>query len=120
MKKLLTIALALGASVLLGMHAAYADCIRLKFENDSAKTIRYLYVSPSTFGGWGNDILGSDLLYSGDSGSFSGCFNSTDDNYDFRAIFSDGTYKEWRQGVNIVGGATVWVDSSYVLHWIRW
>jgi len=60
------------------------------------------------------------VLRPGDAEAISVCFNTYDDNYDFRAIFTDGTYKEWRQGANIVGGATVWVDPAYVLHWSNW
>ena len=117
MKKLATIALALGASANMGMQAAHADCIRLRFDNESDRTIRYLYVSPSTSGYWGNDLLGSDVLYPGDSEDISVCFNSDDDNYDFRAVFNDGSYGEWSRGVNIVGSASVWVDRRGVLHW---
>jgi len=116
MKKLVTIALALGASAIMGMQPTHAECIRVRFSNETGRTIRYLYVSPSTFRGWGDDLLGSDVLYPGDSGTISACFNSYDDNYDFKAVFNDGGYEEWRAGVNIVGSGTVWVDRNFVLH----
>lgn len=116
MRKLVTIALALGASGIIGMQAASADCIRLRFDNESGRTIRYLYVSPSTFGSWGNDRLGSDVLYPGDAEAISVCFDSNDDNYDFKAVFNDGSSEVWSDGVNIVGSATVWVDRRGALH----
>src|SRR5258708_20705923 len=117
MRKLTIIALALGASAIMMMQAAHADCIRVRFDNESGKTIRHLYVSPSTFGRWGNDVLGSDVIYPGDAEAISVCFNSNDDNYDFKAVYNDGSSDEWREGVNIVGSATVWADHRRVLHW---
>lgn len=116
MNKLVIIALAIGASAIYSMQSASAECIRLRFENDTSKTIRYLYVSPSVSGSWGNDVLGSYSLYPGDSEFFSGCFNSDDDNYEFKAIFDDGSSDEWRDGVNIVGTGSVWLDRHLVLH----
>jgi hypothetical protein len=107
-------AVALSASVF--AQAAHADCIRLGFENATGKTIRYLYVSPSTYRGCGRDVLGSDVLGTGDTEFVAACFDSDDDNYDFKAVYSDGSFDEWRNGVNISGSAFVWVDRRHVLH----
>ena len=116
MNKLITLSLALGASALMMMQAAHAECIGVRFENDTGKTIQYLYVSPSALDRWGDDVLGSDILSPGDSEVISTCFYSDDDNYDFKAVFNDGTYEEWRAGVKIVGAGSVWVDRRFVLH----
>ena len=116
MKTVAKIMLALGASTLMGMQAARAECIQVRFENNSNRTVRYLYVSPSTFVNWLDDVLGAYSLYPGDSDLFSACFRSTDDNYDFKAIFDDGTSSEWRDGVRIIRAGSVWIDSAMVLH----
>jgi hypothetical protein len=108
--------LALGASATMGIQPASAECIRLRFENDTNRTIRYLYVSPSVFGGWLDDVLGSSSLYPGDAETISTCFRSDDDNYDFKAVYDDGGSSEWREGVRIIRNGSVWVDRGLVLH----
>lgn len=111
--------LALSASALFGMHTQAQQCIDVRFKNDSNRTIRYLYVSPSTLDGWFNDVLGSYILNPGDAETFEACFRSDDDDYDFKAVFDDGSSTQWRDGVPIHGYASVWVDSAMVLHYSR-
>jgi hypothetical protein len=116
MKKLVTTMLALSASAVMGLQVAHGECVRVNFENWSGRTIQRLYISPSTFRGWGDDVLGDNVLNAGRYTTVSRCFDSYDDDYDFKAVYADGGVDEWRQGVSISGNGTVWVDYNSVLH----
>ena len=116
MKKLVTTILALSASAVVALQVAQGECVRVNFENRSGRTIQRLYISPSTFRGWGDDVLGNNILSAGRYTTISRCFDSDDNDYDFKAVYSDGTVDEWRQGVSIYGNATVWVDYNSVLY----
>jgi hypothetical protein len=116
MKKSIRTILAIGASAVIGLQFAHGECVRVNFQNWSGRTIQRLYMSPSTFRGWGGDVLGNSVLGAGRYTTIARCFDSDDDDYDFKAVYSDGSVDEWRQGVTIFGTATVWVDDDSVLH----
>ncbi|HBL13952.1 MAG TPA: hypothetical protein DD379_21670 [Cyanobacteria bacterium UBA11162] len=82
-------------SLLAGLNAqlAHADHLDFTLYNESSKPIYYLYVSAARSDTWGQEILGSDVLYSGEytritfptQTSESPCI------YDIRVIFADKT-----------------------------
>ena len=112
----MTILLALSASAAMGLQMAQGECVEVNFQNWSGRTIQRLYMSPSTFSGWGDDVLGNSILSAGRYTTISRCFDSTDDDYDFKAVYADGSMDEWTQGVTIFGTGTVWVDYKSSLH----
>ena len=48
-------------------QAALAEAISFELINNSSQDVWYLYVSPSTDDNWGEDILGEDIIYAGES-----------------------------------------------------
>ena len=56
--------------------------------NDTGFDIYYLYVSPSSSGSWGEDVLGDSIL--DDGRRFSSSLAEEEDLYDIRAIDEDG------------------------------
>jgi hypothetical protein len=116
MKKSVRTLLAVGASAVIGLQVAHGECVRVNFQNWSGRTIQHLYMSPSAVRGWGGDVLGDYVLGAGRYAIIARCFDSDDDDYDFKVVYSDGSVDEWRQGVPISGTATVWVDDNSFLH----
>ncbi len=55
------------ALVVLLAQSAFADLRDFTLRNRSDVDIAYVYVSPSAQDDWGDDILGTDILYAGDS-----------------------------------------------------
>lgn len=55
------------ALVLVLAQNAFADPRDFELKNQSAVDIAFVYVSPTATNDWGDDILGSDLLASGQS-----------------------------------------------------
>ena len=66
--------------------------------------IWYVYISPSTDDSWGDDWLGSDILYDGDSVEF----NVYDGVYDIRLVDEDDD-EYIRYGVEVYGDYEWWV-----------
>ncbi len=64
-----------------------ADAQQLKIKNGSSYDIEYIYVSSSTDSSWGDDRLGSGILYSGGTTSI---FLGGADYYDIKLIDEDG------------------------------
>jgi len=92
MKKSILLLAAIG--LLVSVSAATVEII-----NDTGGyDIYYIYMSPSWDDSWGDDWLGSDILYSGNSFSF----NVPDDNYDIRLVDEDGD-EYIRYGVDVDG-----------------
>lgn len=65
--RLLLTGLSACALVLVFAQSAFADPRDFLLKNQSAVDIAFVYVSPSATNDWGDDILGSDLLPSGQS-----------------------------------------------------
>lgn len=86
-------------SILAGFNAqlAYADHLNFTLYNETSKSIHYLYVSAARSDKWGRDILGTDVLKSGQYTRIT-FPNQTSDSpciYDIKVVFADRT--------NIVG-----------------
>jgi hypothetical protein len=74
---------------------ALADKDDFYVYNNSSRDIYYLYISESSLPTWQDDVLGSDILESGDG--FQVVFGNTNPNvclYDFRAELEDGDVVE--------------------------
>lgn len=104
-----TIASALALPIVpLMAEEALADKANFRVYNDSAATITELYVSESSRDSWDNDILGSDVLYSGSS--IQVLFSNPSQNaclYDILAVFADGqTVEDYQVNVCSSGGYT--------------
>jgi hypothetical protein len=63
---LLTFVSAMALALLL-TQSAFADPRDFTLRNRSDTDIAYVYVSPSAEDAWGDDVLGEDLLFAGDS-----------------------------------------------------
>lgn len=48
-------------------QAALAEAVSFELINNSSQDVWYLYVSPSHDSDWGDDLLGEDILFSGES-----------------------------------------------------
>ena len=62
--------------------------------NHSGKTIKNLYVSPSSSDHWGKDILGEDELDDGDSFDVKFSHDEEECKYDIKVTFEDGSDAE--------------------------
>ncbi len=76
--------------VALTTQSVLADRRDFTVRNDSVTDLQELYVSPSSENEWGTDILGRDILPSGQATLVQFDDDSTACRYDIRAIFSDG------------------------------
>lgn len=92
----------LGATLSLPGHKVLADQRDFTLVNGSSITIVHVYVSPATVDNWQEDVLGQDVLVSGDrvNITFSG-YDSSQCAFDIRV---DGKNGEWRAGVSVQGG----------------
>ena len=79
--------------------------------NNSGHTVMTLNVSPSDSNQWGPDILGTETIAEGASGTVS--FPRTQEQclWDLRATFDDGQTGDWRS-VNLCETATVTLTPS--------
>lgn len=66
-RRLVLAALSAAACVLLLAQSAFADQRDFTLRNRSDVDIAFVYVSPSAADEWGDDILGTDILFAGDS-----------------------------------------------------
>ena len=98
-------ALAVGATLLLTPHSAFADQRDFTLVNQSGNTVRSVYVSASNHRSWEEDVLGSDVLPSGRrvnirfSGG-GGCI------YDIKIVTMSGS-EATRYGMNLCTTTTV-------------
>jgi hypothetical protein len=79
------------ALVVLLAQSAFADPRDFTLRNRSDVDIAYVYVSPSASDDWGDDIMGEDILSSGDSVDIS--FDTVQANtcvYDIKVIGTGG------------------------------
>ena len=93
------LAVGLGACTTTTTTTSGSSQLDLTVVNSTGYPIYYLYVSSSSSGYWGNDVLGSSILRSGQSATVwvnvgSNC------NYDIRVIDDVGTVNEF-YGFNV-------------------
>jgi hypothetical protein len=74
----------------LAMPAAAQD-LQYELVNNSGLTLMEFYTSAVDEGTWGDDILGANVLASGESGQVTLADGSTQCDYDLRFVFEDGT-----------------------------
>lgn len=69
---------------------AMADDLNFLFENNSSYIIIELYASPSNVDQWEEDILGRDILESGESARITIRDGRRTCEYDLKIVFDDG------------------------------
>ncbi len=69
---------------------AFADDLVFSFNNESGFVVVELYASPSDVGEWEEDILGADVLGSGESARVTIADGRRTCEYDLRIVFDDG------------------------------
>jgi len=105
-------ALAIGTTLLLNPHSAFADNRDFTLVNHSGQTVRNAYVSASNHSTWEEDVLGSHTLHNGHAWHIH--FSSWDGDagqchYDIRLVTVDGS--EWTKwGVNLCHTSRVVLD----------
>ncbi len=89
---MLSTRLAASAVILAGLAApAMAQDLQYQLVNDSGLTLMEFYTSPVDDGTWGDDILGANVLATGESGTVTLADGSAQCDYDLRFVFEDGT-----------------------------
>jgi len=71
--------------------SAFADERDFTLHNNSSLDIYYVYVSPSSSGFWGADVLGEDVLASGDQVDITFDDPRTTCVWDVKAVSGDGS-----------------------------
>ncbi|SFJ64439.1 hypothetical protein [Aerobium aerolatum] len=84
----------IAAAALSFSTAAYADDLVFKFINKSDFVVTELYTSPSNVSEWEEDILGRDVLGSGESVNVTIADGRRACEYDLRIVFDDGDVLE--------------------------
>ena len=89
---MLSTRLAVSALTLAGLAApALAQDLQYELVNDSGLTLMEFYTSAVDEGNWGDDILGADVLATGESDQVTLADGSAQCGYDLRFVFEDGT-----------------------------
>ncbi len=85
----------LGLSVILIISAfaapAFAQDLEFDLINQSSFALQELYVSPASTDEWGDDVLGVDILGSGEQGVVTIADGETTCTYDLRFLTDTGT-----------------------------
>jgi hypothetical protein len=103
MRKLLGVALA--AAMLVPAASALAQDLVFMLDNQSSYDIYEFYASPSNVGDWEEDILGMEILASGESSRITIADGRSQCEYDILVVFEDGLPALLR--ILSVGGADV-------------
>jgi hypothetical protein len=82
--------LPLAAAAILFAAPAMADDLVFQFNNESSFAIVELYASPANVGEWEEDILGQDVLESGEAARITIRDGRRACEYDLRIVFDDG------------------------------
>lgn len=69
---------------------AFAEDLVFTFNNESSYVVVELYASPGDVGEWEDDILGGEMLGSGESASVTIADGRDTCEYDLRIVFDDG------------------------------
>lgn len=82
---------------LLFARGASADNPKLDFHlhNETGFTITELYVGPTTADEWGEDILGQDVLPTGQSGDITFSPKADETKWDIKVVNKDGDCYTW-------------------------
>jgi hypothetical protein len=80
--------------------SAMAEDLTFSLHNNSSYVVMEFYASPVDVGDWEEDILGEQVLGSGESGTVTIGDGRTQCEYDLRFVFEDGDVVE-RSGVDL-------------------
>ncbi len=89
MRKLLGSALAATILAATSLPAMAQDLVFM-LDNQSSYTITYFYASPTNVDDWEEDILGTDVLASGESARITIADGREQCEYDLKVVFDDG------------------------------
>jgi hypothetical protein len=81
---------ALAAAILMPAAPALAQDLIFMLDNQSSYDVYEFYASPSDVGDWEQDILGRDVLLSGQSARITIADARTQCEYDLLIVFEDG------------------------------
>lgn len=82
--------ISLAAAVILASSTAYAEDMVFALHNNSDFVITEIYASPNNVSGWEEDILGADVLGSGETVNITIADGRRACEYDLRIVFDDG------------------------------
>ena len=99
--------LPLAAAAALASSPAIADDLVFSFVNNSNYVIVELYASPSNVGDWEEDILGTDVVGSGETVRVTIADGRRACEYDLRIVFDDGDVVEDSTDLCETGSYTV-------------
>ncbi|MEM1183081.1 MAG: hypothetical protein AAGM22_32360 [Acidobacteriota bacterium] len=85
------LAISLAFSLLLVPQAFASEAVTFVLENGTGETIVEFYASPPSASDWEEDILGLDVLNSGETVEITIDDSREDCLYDFLAVFDDGS-----------------------------
>ncbi|WP_374604800.1 hypothetical protein [Arenimonas sp.] len=91
MKSILATPLGLGLALALASAPALAEDLDFTLTNDTESVLAEFYASPADVGEWEEDILGDDVLGSGESVEITIADGRTQCEYDLRFVFDDGS-----------------------------
>ena len=90
-RRLLLTSVSAAALLLAIAQSAFADPRDFQLQNNSAVDIAFVYVSPSATDNWGDDVMGTDVLKSGDVVNLSfRAFDGETCNYDIKVLGAGG------------------------------
>ena len=70
-----------------------ANWRNMEVYNNTGYTIQRLYITAREQRNWGDDLLGSNVLYNGGRSTFR--YDANYQYYELRVVFSDGSVREW-------------------------
>lgn len=103
----MTLARLTAALVLFAAPAAMAEDLVFAFHNQTDLVVTEFYASPTDVGEWEEDILGADVLGSGESLEITIADGRSQCDYDLRTVFSDGQVIEEAVNLCELGAYTV-------------
>ena len=74
-------------------NVAWAKRVSYSFVNYSGYTIKNLYITGSSYGKWGTDLLGSSVLSNGNSVSLR--YDNSVRYFDVKVVWMDGSDTTW-------------------------
>lgn len=95
------------AAVLATPAAALAEDLTFMLDNQSSTAVLELYASPSNVRSWEDDILGEDILPSGEAVRVTIADGRSQCEYDLRLVFDDGEALEDTTDLCETGSYTV-------------
>lgn len=87
--------------------------------NATGKTIKELYVSPTTTNNWEEDILGDDTLANGKSVDISFSRSEKADKWDLKVVFNDGSDAVWEK-LNLSEITDITISFKNGKPWATW